>query len=424
MNCDSAMCSGYPPNGRARVLWRKLVRVLRGVLPVGLIVLLLGAIGVLPARADVGGAAIVGYLNAQRAAQGVPAGIVHDPSLSAACANHNAYGAINHVLAHSEDPSQPGYTAAGNYAAGNSVLYQGSGPWSAGHNPFETAPIHLHQLLAPRLDRMGASENQGYGCATTLVSLNRPAPAAHVTYTYPGNGAKGWPAAQVAAEGPYTPGQLVGIPAGTRTGPYLYVMFDGPDLTPSDVARATGAALTGPKGPVSVAVVDNATPGLAGYLPTGMQVIPRTPLRPGASYTASVAARVTTQSGSGPARAFSRTWSFSTAPVLSFASSPKSLRVSKTGRFSYRLLAMPGRSGKVRITGRKRVRIGSSKRKMKLGSKSFTASANAKAKVKFKLSRKNLRVLKRHKSLRFAVRATLGGQKLHAKLTLKRPKRS
>lgn len=398
--------------------------MLRGVFAAGLSVLLLGSAGALPARADVGGPAIVGHLNAQRAAQGVPAGIVESPALSAACAKHNAYGAINHLLAHQEDPSRPGYTPEGNYAAANSVLYQGSGPWSASRNPFESAPIHLHQLLAPRLDRMGASENQGYGCATTFASRNRPPPAADVTYTYPGNGARRWPSAQVASESPYTPGQLVGIPADTRTGPYLYVMFDGPDLTPFDVATAAGAVLSGPEGPVSVAVVDNKTPGLDGYLPTGMQVIPRAPLRPGATYTASVAASVTTQGGGGPPRAFSHTWSFSTAPALSFAGSPKSLRVSKSGRFAYRLLATPGLSGKVKITGRKKVKIGSSKRKMKLGSKSFTASTHAKAKVRFKLSKRNLRALKRHKSLRFAVVVKAGGKTFGAKLKLKRPKRS
>jgi len=176
-----------------------------------------------PARADVGGPAIVGFLNAQRAAQGVPSGIVEDASLSDGCAKHNAYDRINGVLTHGEDPSRPGYTQEGDQAGKTSVLYAGSGPWTGSHDPFEAAPIHLHQLLAPRLDRMGASEDQGYGCATTLASRNRPAPASDVTYTYPGDGATAWSPAQTAAEGPYTPGERVGIPAGTTTGPYLYV---------------------------------------------------------------------------------------------------------------------------------------------------------------------------------------------------------
>lgn len=276
-----------------------------------LVCLLAGA----PARADVSGPEIVGYLNAQRSAQGVPAGIVEDAALSDGCAKHNAYDRINGVLSHGEDPSRQGYTPEGDQAGQKSVLYAGSGPWTSIHDPLETAPIHLHQLLAPRLDRMGASENQGYGCATTLASRNRPAPPSDVTYTYPGDGAAAWPVAQTASEGPYTPGERVGIPAGTTTGPYLYVMFDGPDLTPFDSATATSATLVGPEGSLDVAVVDNHTSGLEPYLPTGMEVIPRAPLRPDTTYTASVAASVSTQGGGGPTRTFSRTWSFATGAL-------------------------------------------------------------------------------------------------------------
>lgn len=270
------------------------------------------ALAAAPARADVGGAEIVAFLNAQRAAHGIPAGIVEDPALSSGCALHNAYGAFNNVLGHEENPALPGYTAAGDQAGRTSVLYSGGGPWTATSNPFETAPIHLHQLLAPRIDRMGASENQGYGCATTLASRERPAPAADAAYTYPGEGATGWRPSQVARESPYTPGELIGIPAGASTGPYLYVMFDGPDLTVFDRATVTGATLAGPDGPVDVAAVDNATPGLAGYLPTGVELIPRAPLRPRSTYVASISANVSTQGGQGPARAFARTWSFAT----------------------------------------------------------------------------------------------------------------
>jgi hypothetical protein len=285
--------------------------VKRALLAAALMALALAA----PARADVSGPDIVGFLNAQRAANGIPAGILEDPTLSDGCAKHDNYGAVNHVVEHSEDHAKPGYTAAGEQAAQTSVLYGGAGPWTAARNPFETAPIHLHQLLAPRIDRMGAAETQGYGCATTLASRNRPAPPADLTYTYPGAGATGWVTAQTAAEGPYTPGQQVGIPAGTQTGPYLYVMFDGPDLTPFDTAHATAATLTGPSGPVDVAVVDNATPGLTGYLPTGMELIPRAPLAAGTPYTATVAATVTTQGGVGASRAFSHTWSFTTSGI-------------------------------------------------------------------------------------------------------------
>jgi hypothetical protein len=264
-----------------------------------------------PAGADVSGPDVVAFLNAQRAANGIPAGIVEDLALSAGCAAHDNYGALNHVLIHDETVGNPGYSDAGKQAAQTSVLYSGGGPWTANTNPFETAPIHLHQLLSPRLDRMGAAETQGYGCATTLASRSRPAPGANVTYTYPGDGAAGWFISQVAAEGPYTPGQQVGIPAGTRTGPYLYVSFDGPTLNPFASAHSTGATLTGPDGPVPVSVADNTTAGLANYLPTGMEVIPSSPLKTKSTYTATVSADVT-PFGGGAAIPFTKTWSFTT----------------------------------------------------------------------------------------------------------------
>src|SRR5436305_2434021 len=172
----------------------------------------LAALLAVPAGADVSGTDIVALLNAQRAAQGIPAGIVEDPVLSDGCAKHDVYGALHGALSHSEDPALAGYTVAGDQAGQTAVLYgAGAGPWALGHDPFESSPIHIHQLLAPRLDRMGAWEAQGYGCATTLASRNRPAPPSDVTYTYPGDGATLWPAAETAAELPYTPGQMVGI---------------------------------------------------------------------------------------------------------------------------------------------------------------------------------------------------------------------
>ncbi len=307
--------------GRAgRSVYAARMRMSRaaGVALVGLVVAPLPAA---PARADVSGPQIVSFVNAQRAAHGVPAGIVEDAALSSGCARHNAYGLTNGVLTHGEEPSRPGYSPEGDQAAKASVIYFGSGPWTAARNPFETAPVHLHQLLAPRIDRMGASENQGYGCATTLASRNRPAPPADVTYTYPGDGATGWSPSQLAAESPATPGERVGIPAGTTTGPYLYVMFDGPKLSVSSIAAATQATLTGPDGAVPVAVVDNRTSGLEGILPTGMEVIPRTPLRPGGKYTASVAATVTRQGGSS---AFAKTWSFTAGAI------PNAVRLTQT----------------------------------------------------------------------------------------------
>ena len=132
---------------------------------------------------------------------------------------------------------------------------------------------------------------------------------------------------------PYTPGEQVGIPAGTKTGPYLYAMFDGPDFFGGGAATATSGSLTGPAGPVEIAIVDNHTAGLEGYLPTGMELIPKAPLNPNTTYTASVAANVTTHGGGpAPSRPFSYTWSFKTAGLpntLAITSSSSSGRTVK-----------------------------------------------------------------------------------------------
>jgi hypothetical protein len=114
-------------------------------------------------------------------------------------------------------------------------------------------------------------------------------------------------------------------------------------------------------------------------------------------------------------------------PVLpdlaNFSASPKSLRVSKTGRFTYRLLATPGRKGKAKLASTKSVKVGSKRRKLKVAAKSFKAPTNAKVKLKFKLSLTSLKALKRVKRLNFTVSVTVGGAKFTAKLKLLRPKR-
>lgn len=295
------------------------------------------------AAADVSGPEIVSFLNAQRAANGIPAGIVEDPALSDGCAKHNAYGARNDELTHEEDPDKPGYTPEGAQAGRTSVIYSGGGPWSATNNPFETAPIHLHQLLAPRIDRMGASENAGYGCATTLASRERPAPGRDVTYTYPGDGARGWVTQQTAFEGPYTPGEIVGIPQGTTTGPYLYAMFDGPGLDVFDEASNAAGSLAGPGGAVDVAVVDNTTLP-TNFLPLGAELIPREPLAPGTRYTATVSAKVKN-------RTFTHTWSFTTAD----GPAPYTATVRRKGRRAIAVTVKAERALRVaaKVAGRK-----------------------------------------------------------------------
>jgi hypothetical protein len=108
---------------------------------------------------------------------------------------------------------------------------------------------------------------------------------------------------------------------------------------------------------------------------------------------------------------------------MSFTTDVKSLRVSKTGRFTYRFVATALRSGTISLESTKKLKIASKKRHLKLATKKFTAPASGKAKVKFKLSRTQLEALKRAEKLRFKVTAKLGGKSFAATLTLKAPKK-
>jgi hypothetical protein len=304
--------------------------------------------------AAAGGAADVAKLNAQRAANGIPAGIAHVPEWSQWCDQHISYMEANGGgLSHDEQPGHPGYTVGGQMAGANSVLaYRAS--WDTA-NPWETAPIHLHQLLAPRLDAMGVAERDSYVCATTLLSRNRPAPASNVIYTYPGEGAR-HRFEETAAESPYTPGERVGIAKGTRTGPYLYLMADGPALDPFSHARITSASLTGPGGAVVLKVVDNFTSGLADYIPVGGQLIPERPLEPSTSYTARVSMQVFPSAGTAPV-AISRQWSFSTVEGSSGTPGLRLVALSRHGRrLKLTLTTRRGAHGRLTLKIRRCVR--------------------------------------------------------------------
>lgn len=289
----------------------------------------------------------VAALNAQRSASGIPGDIVHVPEWSRWCGLHNAYQKLNRTLTHEESPSAPGYTPEGARAGGSSVLSSGS--WTT-VNPWEHAPLHLHALLSPRLAELGVDESNGYVCATTNLGLTRPPPAVDTVYVYPGQGVR-HRFEEAVAERPFTPGEKVGIPAGTVTGPYLYVSVVGPALHGFSQARVTAASLVGPDGPVEVRTVDNFTDGMQLYIPSGGEVIPLHPLRPGSTYTASVRLEVYGPLGGGAPHIVARTWSF-----MTLRRDPKTSIDANVGSDRYRegsdvlLDSLSGASATVRAT--------------------------------------------------------------------------
>jgi hypothetical protein len=245
--------------------------------------------------------ALLAVLNAQRAANGIPGHVQENPSWSQKCARHIAYMGSTGTFSHSEDPSSPAYSADGNWAGQNSVLAQGS-RWPTG-GPFASAPIHLIQLMSPELRQVGVEATSGYVCVTTWPGYVDSGSKKPTVYSVPGNGAVRVPYAETANELPLVPGDVVGLPRGTRTGFNIMVYAEG--VRDPWHLHITAATLTGPHGPVALRTVDRTTPTVGPYLPPGSGfLIPVTPLEPGATYAATVSF------GGGEAR---RSWHFTTA---------------------------------------------------------------------------------------------------------------
>jgi hypothetical protein len=108
---------------------------------------------------------------------------------------------------------------------------------------------------------------------------------------------------------------------------------------------------------------------------------------------------------------------------VSFKTSPKSLRVSRSGRFTYRFTATRGSKGKAKLASTRKVKVGSKRRKLTVASKSFTSPASGTVKLKLKLPAKYLRALKRHTSVQFTVTVTIANKHFSAKVKLKPPKK-
>jgi hypothetical protein len=231
-------------------------------------------------------------LNAQRATNGLPAEITENPTWSQNCALHDHYMAKNNALTHQEIMGNPYYTDGGALAGRSAVLAQGIN-WDSG-NPYESAPLHLDQLLAPRLLEVGSADAEGYSCTTTFPGWTRPNATTLTIYTYPGDGATIY-RSETAAEGPWTPGDLVGIVHGSTTGPYLFVFADAPGQgAVANPVTLSGVTLTRTAVPglVPVKIVDGNTPTPAGSIyptltnyiaPSGL-IVPLRPLAAGAIY--------------------------------------------------------------------------------------------------------------------------------------------
>lgn len=226
----------------------------------------------------------IGFLNQQRAANGIPGDLAHDPYKTQGCDNHNRYMSLNVGMAHGEEPGEPGYTESGANPNGAEVLSRGDSTWSERSNPWITAPIHLYLMLDPGRIDAGYADSHGFACMR--LGAGRAAPAAPEFFSYPGDGVTGVEPGESASELPYTPQQLVGIPQDATTGQNILLFSRGL----GDV-EAVGASLVGPEGAVDIRMVTESTQNAVGdgrWFRGGGVMIPVAPLRSWAPYQATI----------------------------------------------------------------------------------------------------------------------------------------
>jgi hypothetical protein len=243
------------------------------------VLLSLLAVALAPAPAGAASAAkIIALLNAQRAANGIPAGITDSATWSAACAMHDAYEHANDVFGHVETAGKPDFTSEGEEIAQTSVLAEGV-YWGPG-DPYENAPYHLFDLFNPRIASTGAADSEGFGCVEIELGTVRRPPARVTAYSYPGDHRTGVPYSQRAQEQPMTPAETVGL-GKHATGPNMFVYFDGP-WTNGSRAMLTTATMFSSAGAVPLRWIDNTSSDL--LAPTGAILVPTAPLRPATTY--------------------------------------------------------------------------------------------------------------------------------------------
>jgi hypothetical protein len=341
----------------------KRVAAVSSLVTLAFVCALLGPSG---AAAALGGAEIVQRVSQQREANGIPGGLVERPEWSAACAKHNHYGAQTGRLEHSEDPSSPYYSEEGNWAAKESVLASGSS-WSQG-NPWEQAPIHLIQMLAPRLSEMGAAENDNRNCATTWPGYQRPEPASLTGYSYPGNGVSAVVPSERAAESPMVPGDRVGLPEGTTTGRYLLAYLAGVD--PSDAPDVTATAtLTNNGAAVDLRVVDSTDEEIGGYMPQPSAfLIPVQPLKPLSHYEAVVTWTMES------AQLFQQRFSFTTGSNPGEGVVPIKKKINRCSHYSKAARSLRRRAASAHRHGARLLRTTSSKTQQQRGNRLLARS--------------------------------------------------
>lgn len=235
--------------------------------------------------------------------------VIEDPQQTENCRAHAAYYGQNPgARGHSEDPSKPGYSEAGDRGASSSVLsYGGVGPLT-----WADAIYHRTSLLNPRLTASGYWSENGISCMGVFSTGRGPVPELRV-YAYPYDGQTNVDTTFYCNE---TPNPCDAFGSKTPIGFIPSVQFDGPHAGTPTVDRATvTASMTPDGGAAPIATIVDPRSG-TGSPDGGVAVLPNTPLADGTWYTVRVSGTVDGEVSSAspvPDMPFSATWRFKTA---------------------------------------------------------------------------------------------------------------
>ena len=178
----------------------------------------------------------IAALNEQREANGIPAGIVEVPAWSEGCRKHMEYVASNGgTLTHEESPVEPRL-----HRGGGSDRPAGRADAARGR----LQPRPATRSSSPRFTSCRSSRRRcrGWACGAAARRRSRASiagPSRPSLYTYPGEGAASVYASERAFEMPFVPGDFVGLPQGTTTGPHIYLMPHGAEPGADHRARAS-----------------------------------------------------------------------------------------------------------------------------------------------------------------------------------------
>jgi hypothetical protein len=260
------------------------------------------------ARAASTAGSILSAVNYERQMAGFDP-LKENADLSKSCQLHARYMAGNDLLTHNEQPGNAFYTADGAWAASHSVLARNSAGFYG--NPWKDAPFHEFQALHPWLRTTGVGAAGTYACMVTLGERDAANPSDIKLLTVPGPGQFS-PPAQIAREAPFVPGDEVGLPEGTKTGPHIYVYAVGPERFEKVYVQAATLTAADDGSQVPLRWVDAGSPRSGRYLEGGVILIPEAPLRENTTYTVRIEAA--TQNDQGSRLLISRTSSFITGP--------------------------------------------------------------------------------------------------------------